>query len=47
MVHKFQDGDNDHEDQGEFVPPEVLEAIEDLEEGRISSKEEIASVLKF
>ncbi|WP_396612206.1 hypothetical protein ACH9L7_02660 [Haloferax sp. S1W] len=47
MAHKPREEDHDDEGHEESVPQEVLDGIEDLVEGRVSSKEEIASVLKF
>ncbi|UVE50200.1 hypothetical protein KU306_15050 [Haloferax larsenii] len=47
MAHKPRKENHDDEGHEEFVPQEVLDGIEDFVEGRVSSKEDIASVLKF
>ena len=41
-----EDGDGSTE-SGPYVPMEVLESIDDLEQGNTATKEEIEAVLKF
>ena len=41
------EGNGEPTESDSYVPIEVLESIEDLEQGNTATKEEIESVLKF